>query len=81
MFNRVADDPWIRSEIGTAGHYLERPALVARIGKRSKSAYRSKRSSSFENAIANKDSKSFRHCKSMTEISSGNSSDAVSQSE
>lgn len=63
---RVAEDPWLRSEIGTSGHYLERPANLNRSQRKDKTAYRSKRSSSADNDITSeKDSGTFRPCKSL----------------
>ncbi|KAG5893171.1 hypothetical protein JTB14_000431 [Gonioctena quinquepunctata] len=66
----VGDDPWRRSEIGTSGHYLERPAQLPRPYRSNYPyAYRSKRSTSFDSEIfSSKESRNFRPCKSMMAV-------------
>ncbi|KAJ8919807.1 hypothetical protein NQ315_006336 [Exocentrus adspersus] len=62
----VAEDPWIRSEIGTSGHYLERPARMSPLCTNRNSAYRSRRSTSVDADIfQQKQLKASRPCKSM----------------
>ncbi|KAJ8927897.1 hypothetical protein NQ314_019525 [Rhamnusium bicolor] len=69
FFIWVAEDPWLRSEIGTSGHYLERPARFASSYKTRNSAYRSRRSTSADTDIfEDKKSLTFRPCKSLTTI-------------
>ncbi|XP_030745468.1 uncharacterized protein LOC115874454 [Sitophilus oryzae] len=47
-----AEDPWMRSEIGTAGHYLERPPRAGMFSyKKQNVSYRSKRSTSVDTDI------------------------------
>ncbi|XP_023018909.2 uncharacterized protein [Leptinotarsa decemlineata] len=66
----VGEDRWTRSEIGTSGHYLERPAHVATSYKSNySSAYRSKRSTSFDSDIfSSKGSSALRPCKSLMTV-------------
>lgn len=51
IFLRVGEDPWMRSEIGMAGHYLDRPPAFAfhknNVNHNNK-AYKAKRSTSVE---------------------------------
>ncbi|XP_018334441.1 uncharacterized protein LOC108743382 isoform X1 [Agrilus planipennis] len=44
----IGEDPWIRSEIGMSGHYLERPPFFILPSKKQR-PFRSKRSASFSN--------------------------------
>ncbi|XP_018573070.1 uncharacterized protein LOC108912345 [Anoplophora glabripennis] len=65
----VAEDPWIRSEIGTSGHYLQRPARIAQSYKNRNSAYRSRRSTSVDTDIFDqKQLMTSRPCKSMVTL-------------
>ncbi|KAJ8959471.1 hypothetical protein NQ318_022168, partial [Aromia moschata] len=66
----VAEDPWIRSEMGTSGHYLERPARFVPSYKNRNNAYRSRRSTSADADIfaVDKQSSTFRPCKSLMAV-------------
>ncbi|KAF2880929.1 hypothetical protein ILUMI_25258 [Ignelater luminosus] len=65
----VGEDPWIRSEIGISGHYLERPPNFM-TPKRKEYAYRAKRSISVECDTNNPKMKEPpRNCKSLAVIS------------
>lgn len=48
LCSRVAEDPWLHSEIGIAGHYLDRPPNFT-LPKRRDRAYRIHRSTSYDN--------------------------------
>lgn len=61
----MEEDPWLRSEIGVSGHYLQRPAEVIRNPKQKKPSYRSKRSTSADNDLVPNRLQVFRSCKSM----------------
>lgn len=65
--HRVPEDPWMGSEIGVAGHYLDRPPRFAVPTKRKKiHSYRIRKSSSLEelNEKVNL-GLTIRNCKSM----------------
>ncbi|XP_060520746.1 uncharacterized protein LOC132698585 [Cylas formicarius] len=67
----VAEDPWLRSEIGSSGHYLERPPPME-VASNSPNAvsYRSRRSSSVDATISlmPKQSDVLRPCRSLTDL-------------
>lgn len=63
----VTEDPWIHTEIGISGHYLDRPASVPLICYKSAS-YRSRRSASFDRNVYVKNSKSPMKTRSMQVI-------------
>lgn len=58
----IGEDPWLRTEIGLAGHYLDRPPNFV-LPKRNKHAYRLGRSCSYEDSF--KKNKILRNCKSL----------------
>ncbi|CAH0545990.1 unnamed protein product [Brassicogethes aeneus] len=65
----VGEDPWLRSEIGTSGHYLERPVRVAILKQNKNSAFRSRRSSSVDWIIPEPNYNKLRLVKSLTTMS------------
>ncbi|CAG9860611.1 unnamed protein product [Phyllotreta striolata] len=68
----VTEDSRNNSEIGTSGHYLERPPRFVHSYKGTTAPYRSKRSTSFDSDLfLNKNSESCRSCQSMTVLASG----------
>ncbi|CAH1104363.1 unnamed protein product [Psylliodes chrysocephalus] len=70
----VTEDPRTNSEIGTSGHYLERPPRFVQSYKSSAASYRSKRSTSFDSDIfLDKANDSCRHSKSMSTFNVGTS--------
>nr|XP_022905342.1 uncharacterized protein LOC111417333 isoform X2 [Onthophagus taurus] len=64
-FLMIGQDPWLRSEIGLAGHYLDRPPNFT-LPNRPECAYRSKRSCSNEDNA--KRGVIMRSCKSMMTV-------------
>uniref|UniRef100_A0AAR5PPA2 CSC1/OSCA1-like 7TM region domain-containing protein n=1 Tax=Dendroctonus ponderosae TaxID=77166 RepID=A0AAR5PPA2_DENPD len=70
----VGEDPWIRSEIGISGHYLERPPRSDTYSpSKHNASYRSGRSSSVDtSAFLQKPSSLLRTCKSAVSVKKSN---------
>ncbi|KAH1010841.1 hypothetical protein HUJ05_005084 [Dendroctonus ponderosae] len=73
-FLMVGEDPWIRSEIGISGHYLERPPRSDTYSpSKHNASYRSGRSSSVDtSAFLQKPSSLLRTCKSAVSVKKSN---------
>ncbi|KAK4872859.1 hypothetical protein RN001_014888 [Aquatica leii] len=66
----VGEDPWVRSEIGISGHYLDRPVQF-QSPKRKEYSYRSRRSSSLDCILSPIVFPDVRKCKSLQVVSCG----------